>query len=116
MFSFKKKGELGQRTVQRVKRIEMYHDMCDDCWVYELSVKEMVEKYRNTTDDLMASEYDIAYTNSRGLEVGNPAPKGLGKTDKYEVGDELVCKLLFFRSDGGYEFKANQIYFAQFYV
>ena len=37
---------LGQGTVQRVKRIDVFmNDMYDDCWVHKLSIHEMVEKY-----------------------------------------------------------------------
>ena len=37
---------LGQGTVQRVKRIDVFmNDMYDDCWVHKLSINEMVEKY-----------------------------------------------------------------------
>ena len=74
------------------------NDMYDDCCVHKLSINEMVEKYgyMNIT---FASEYHIAFTNSRCVEERNAVGKGLGKKEKYEVGDELVGRL--FRSDGG---------------
>ena len=74
------------------------NDMYDDCWVHKLSINEMVEKY-GYMHIIFASEYHIAYTNSRCVEVRNAVGKGLGKKEKYEVGDGLVGRL--FRSDGG---------------
>ena len=91
------------------KNRQIINDMYDDCWVNKLSVSEMVEKHGKMTDDIMTSEYNIAYTNSRCLEVSNAVRKGLGKTDKYEVGDELVCRL-YYRSDGGEKFNVNILY------
>ena len=58
----------------------------------------MVEKY-GYMNIIFASEYHIAFTNSRCIEVRNAVGKGLGEKEKYEVGDELVGRL--FRSDGG---------------
>lgn len=40
----------------------------------------MVEK--RGTDDRMASEYSIAYTSSRCVEVDNAVRKGLGKMNQ----------------------------------
>ena len=91
------------------KNRQIINDMYDDCWVNKLSVSEMVEKHGKMTDDIMTSEYNIAYTNSRCLEVSNAVRKGLGKTDRYEVGDELVCRL-YYRSDGGDKFNVNILY------
>ena len=91
------------------KNRQIINDMYDDCWVNKLSVSEMVEKHGKMTDDIMTSEYNIAYTNSRCLEVSNAVRKGLGKTDKYEVGDELVCRL-YYRSDGGEKFNLNILF------
>ena len=91
------------------KNRQIINDMYDDCWVNKLSVSEMVEKHGKMTDDIMTSEYNIAYTNSRCLEVSNAVRKGLGKTNRYEVGDELVCRL-YYRSDGGDKFNVNILY------
>ena len=82
-----------------MKRIDVFmNDMYDDCWVHKLSINEMVEKY-GYMNIIFASEYHIAFTNSRCVEVRNAVGKGLGKKEKYEVGDGLVGRL--FRSDGG---------------
>ena len=82
-----------------MKRIDVFmNDMYDDCWVHKLSINEMVEKY-GYMHIIFASEYHIAFTNSRCVEVRNAVGQGLGKKEKYEVGDGLVGRL--FRSDGG---------------
>ena len=46
----------------------------------KLSISEMVEK--RGTDDRLASEYNIAYTSSRCVEVSNAVRNGLGKMNQ----------------------------------
>ena len=80
------------------------------CWINETASRvKWVEKHGKMTDDIMTVRDNIAYTNSRCLEVSNAVRQGLGKTDKYEVVDEVVCRL-YDRSDGGEKVKVNILY------
>ena len=45
-----------------------------------------------TTDDIMASEHNIAYTNIRCRNVANEIRNRLNKKDKYEVGEILIAR------------------------
>ena len=46
------------------------------------------------TNDIMASENNIGYTNIRRQAAGNEVRKTLGfKKGKYETGKVLICKL-----------------------
>ena len=67
--------------------------MYDDMWLHKLSLSDFAHKYFNTTDDITASQKNIAYTNMRCLTVSNAIRKSLGKTDKYEVDEILICRL-----------------------
>ena len=67
--------------------------MYDDIWIHKLSLSEFVHKYFKTTSDMTASQKNIAYTNMRCLTVSNAIRESLGKTDKYEVDEILICRL-----------------------
>ena len=43
---------------------------------------------------MTASQKNIAYTNMRCLTVSNAIRKSLGKTDKYEMGEILICRFI----------------------
>ena len=66
--------------------------MFDDMWINRIPITDFVRKYFKTTADLMASEKNIAYTNIRCKNVSNYIRNNLGKTDKYEVGEILICR------------------------
>ena len=85
---------LGQQGVSTAEANRKILDMMDDdIWIHKLSLSEFVHKYFNTTNDIAASQKNIAYTNMRRLTVSNAIRKGLGKTDKYEVDEILICNL-----------------------
>ena len=46
-------------------------DMYDDFWIHKLQTKEIVPTYFVITDDIMASEHNIAYTNIRCKTTAN---------------------------------------------
>ena len=48
-------------------------------------------RYFKMADNVVPNIY--AYTNMRCLNVSNYIRKHLGKTDKYEVGDTLICRV-----------------------
>ena len=87
----KRLGPQGDPTAEGNRKI--LDMMYDDMWPHKLSLSEFVHKYFNTTDDITASQKNIAYTNMRCLTVSNAIRKSLGKTDKYEVGEILICRL-----------------------
>ena len=53
----------------------------------------------------MASEKNIAYTNIRCKNVSNYIRSNLGKTDKYEVGEILICRK--YKKVGNTKFNVN---------
>ena len=87
--------------------------MYDDIWIHKLSLSEFVHKYFHTTGDMTKSQKNIAYTNMSCLTVSNAIRKSLGKTDKYEVGEILICRLYkktnHVKSNVNYRFKIVSI-------
>ena len=55
------------------------NDMYDDFWVHRLGLNELIKKYFKTTSDVMASTYNIAYTNKRCMDVSKTVRQRLGK-------------------------------------
>ena len=79
--------------------------MYDDMWINRIPITEFVRKYFKTTADLMASEKNIAYTNIECKYVSNYIRSNLGKTDKYEVGETLICRK--YKKAGSTKFNVN---------
>ena len=71
---------------------EIINNMYNDFWVKMLPVEEIIPKYFETTDDIMASEHNIAYTNIGCRNVANEIRDRLKKQDKYEVGEILIAR------------------------
>ena len=86
----KRLGPQGDPTAEANRKI--LDMMYDDMWLHKLSLSEFVHKYFNTTGDMTESQKNIAYTNMRCLTVSNAIRKSLGKTDKYEVNEILICR------------------------
>ena len=82
-----KDTEEGERN--RRKLDEMYSDL----WEKDMRIKDWIEKQFKFTNDVMASENNIAYTNIRCQAVANEVRKRLGKKGKYEAGEILICRL-----------------------
>ena len=68
------------------------NDMYEDFWEKKLPFEEIIPKYFETTDDIMASEHNIAYTNMRCRNVANEIRERMNKTNKYEVGEVLIAR------------------------
>ena len=81
------------------------NNMYNDMWLNCIPITEFVRKYFKTTDDLMAAEKNIAYTNIRCKNVSNYIRSNLGKTDKYEVGETLICRK--YKKVGNIKFNVN---------
>ena len=71
---------------------EIINDMYEDFWEKKLPFEEIVPKYFETTDDIIASEHNIAYTNMRCRNVANEIRERMNKTNKYEVGEVLIAR------------------------
>ena len=75
--------------INRKKLDKMY----DDWFIKKMDVEEWILKYHKMTRDVMTSENNIAYTNMRCQAVSSEVRRRLGKKDKYEVGEMLICRL-----------------------
>ena len=114
----KRLGPKDDRTAN--KNREMLDQMYNDMWIHKITRKEFVYRYFNTTDEVVEFKqlqndevvkealHNIAYTNMRCLNVSSYIRKPLGKKDKYEVGDELVCR--FYKKFGNNKFNVNYRY------
>ena len=71
---------------------EIINNMYNDFWESKLPIQDIIPKYFETTDDIMASEHNIAYTNIRCRNVANEIRNRLNKKDKYEVGEILIAR------------------------
>ena len=70
-----------------------------------MDVEEWILKHFKMTKDVMQSENNIAYTNMRCQAVSTEVRRRLGKKDKYEVGEMLICRL--YRQDDAGKFNVN---------
>ena len=71
---------------------EIINNMYNDFWENKLPIQDIIPKHFETTDDIMASEHNIAYTNIRCQNVANEIRNRLNKKDKYEVGEILIAR------------------------
>ena len=71
---------------------EIINNMYNDFWESKLPIQDIIPKYFETTDDIMASEHNIAYTNIRCRNVVNEIRNRLNKKEKYEVGEILIAR------------------------
>ena len=83
-------GKDDPKANQNRRKLDM---MYVDMWVHRIPMTDFVHKYFKTTDDPMASLKNIAYTNMRCLNVSNYIRKQQGKTEKYLVGETLICRV-----------------------
>ena len=79
-------------SIEGDKNREIIKNMYEDFWEKELPIEEIIPKYFETTDDIMASEHNIAYTNIRCRNAANEIRNRLNKKDKYEVGEILIAR------------------------
>ena len=92
------------KRVGEEDRIRM-NEMYDDLWVRKIAINEWIHKYFKMTDDVMKSENNIAYTNLRCQAVSSEIRKRLGKKEKYEIGEVMICRL--YRDDKEGKFNVN---------
>ena len=85
---------LPEKICKRVKTDEDRQKMnkiYDDIWKHKLPLDEVTHKYFEKTNDLMEAKHNIAYTNKMRKWVRNTTTNNLGKLDKCEVGDTMIC-------------------------
>ena len=104
IFKYRIYLKISKRLKKRSDKIKLKH-IYDDIWKHKLPIEQIVEKHFETTDDMMASEHNIAYTNKRCLYVSNTIRKNLGKKLKYEVGEHMICRK--YKKEGGATFNVN---------
>ena len=56
----------------------------------------------------MEGEHNIAYTNARCKWVSKTVRNNLGKTDKYEIGEHVICRV--YKKEMGQVFNVNITY------
>ena len=76
----KRLGPQGDPTAEANRKI--LDTRYDDMWLHKIALSEFVHTYFNTTDDITASQKNIAYTNMRCLTVSNAIRKISGETNK----------------------------------
>ena len=82
----------GKDTEEGDRNRKDINDMYEDFWIHKMPIEEFVRKYFQITDDIMASEHNIAYTNIRCRNVASEVRKRLGIREKYVVGDVLISR------------------------
>ena len=65
-----------------------------------MKISDWVAKHFKFTTDIMVSENNIAYTNIRCQALAHEVRKRLGKKDKYEAGEILICRLYRHEKEG----------------
>ena len=68
------------------------NDMYADFWENKLPINDIIPKYFEFTDDIMASDHNIAYTNIRCRNVASEIRERLNIHAKYVVGDILIAR------------------------
>ena len=72
----------------------------DDLWIKDMKISDWVAKHFKFTTDIMVSENNIAHTNIRCQALAHEVRKRLGKKDKYEAGEILICRLYRHEKEG----------------
>ena len=85
---------LGTKDVPKAnENRNILNHMYDDMWLHKLPLDDFVRKYFKTLDDVAQSDNNMAYTNMRCVYVSSQIRKHLGKKDKYEVNETVICRL-----------------------
>ena len=85
-------------NLQECKRLTTQEDkeklknIYDDVFINKLSVSKIANKYFSFTDDLTASENNIAYLNDTCKNVSRRIRALQNRKGEYEVGEYAICK------------------------
>ena len=91
IFNYKIYLNISKRLKTEEDKIKL-SNIYNDIWIHKLPIPEIVEKYVEITDDIIASEHNVAYTSAKCKQVSNTVRNNLGKKCKYEVGEYLICR------------------------
>ena len=100
IFKYKIYLKISKRLKTEEDKIKL-NDIYNDIWKSKLHFKEIVNKHFETTSDIMEGEHNIAYTNARCKWVSKTVRNNLGKTDKYEIGEHVICRVYKKRNGAG---------------
>ena len=67
-------------------------DIYNDMFVNKLSIIKIIDKYLKYTDDITASNHNIAYLNNTCKEVSKRIREFQNKKNEYEIGEEVICR------------------------
>lgn len=67
-------------------------DIYIDIFVNKLSIIKIINKYFKYTDDITASNHNIAYLNNICKEVSKRIREFQNKKNEYEIGEEVICR------------------------
>ena len=113
--------EYADRCVDKIFKYSMYLKVCKrvgekdritldnlyiDFWENKLPIADIIEKYFRYTNKINPEHMNIAYTNIRCKSVSDEVRKKLGKTNTYEINEEMICRL-YLKTDEGAKFNAN---------
>ena len=107
IFKYKIYLKISKRLKTEEDKIKL-NDIYNDIWKNKLPIKEIVNKHFETTSDIMEGEHNIAYTNARCKWVSKTVRNNLGKTDKYEIGEHVICRV--YKKEMGQVFNVNITY------
>ena len=79
-------------SIEGDRNRKIINNMYEDFWENKLPLNDIIPKYFETTDDIMASEHNIAYTNIRCRNVASEIRERLNISAKYVVGDILIAR------------------------
>ena len=91
MFKYKIYFKICKRVKTEEDRQKM-DKVYNDIWKHKQPLDEVMPKYFETTNDIIEAEHNMAYTNRMCKWVSNTIRKNLGKSDKYEVGEVMICR------------------------
>ena len=96
----------GKDTEEGERNRKTLDEIYDDWWMNKMDVEEWILKHFKMTKNVMQSDNNIAYTNMRCQAVSTEVRRRLGKKDKYEVGEMLICRL-YRKDDNNGKFNVN---------
>ena len=82
----------GKDTEEGDRNRKNIDEIYDDFWLHKLKFIDFLPKYLKITNDIMASNHNIAYTNIRCRTASSEIRERLGKRNKYEVGEILIAR------------------------
>ena len=73
----------------RIKLANIHHDIFET----DMTIKQIIEKYFEYTEEIELIDNNIAYTNETCRKVSQHIRKERGINEEYVVGDEVICRV-----------------------